>query len=92
MPMWLARLEVPDEKPSHDERPFECKWCGATVTEMRQVQVRCAAGSAILPFPSTCDVRYWLRQRTIRIAPCWSAIRSNSGTKVEAVAVVGLGR
>ena len=32
VPMWLTRLE-PD-KPDHDKRTFECKACGASVTEI----------------------------------------------------------
>jgi hypothetical protein len=32
VPMWLTRIE-PD-KADHDKRTFECKACGATVTEV----------------------------------------------------------
>ena len=32
VPMWLTRL-VPD-RPDHDKRTFECKACGASVTEI----------------------------------------------------------
>jgi len=30
--MWLTHLE--SDKPDHDKRTFECKACGASVTEI----------------------------------------------------------